>query len=167
MEHTVPALIVAAAILIGGLVMTGVTTGALERVDRSWRDMLTVAEERMGTALEQVSTDLSPDGSQVTVVMKNAGRVAVADPRLMDVIISYRDTGGQQHNLWLPYADGPLQDNTWQVASISNDRRNPSILDPGETMELVVRVSPPIDTANSDRWLVVALASGVTYTVYF
>jgi hypothetical protein len=34
-------------------------------------------------------------------------------------------------------------------------------------MELVVRVSPPIDTANSDRWLVVALASGVTYTVYF
>ncbi|HXG41185.1 MAG TPA: hypothetical protein VNL95_00440 [Dehalococcoidia bacterium] len=167
MEHTIPALIVAAAVLVGALVMTGVTTGAVERVDRSWRDMLAVAEERVGSALEQVSTDLSPDGTQVTVLLKNAGRVAIADPRLMDVIISYRDGSGQRHTRWLPYADGPLQDNTWQVASISNDRRNPGILDPGETMQVVVQVSPAVDTTNSDRWLVLALASGLSYTIYF
>ncbi len=125
MEHTIPALIVAAAILIGGLVMTGVTTNALERVDRSWRDMLSVAEERMGSVLEQVSASVSPDGTQVRLVMKNVGRVPITDPRLMDVIVSYYDAGGQQHSRWLPYADGPLRDNTWQIASISNDRRNP------------------------------------------
>ncbi len=167
MEHTVPALIVAAAILIGGLVMTGVTTGALERVDRSWRDMLTVAEERVGSDLELVSASLSGDGRQVTLVMRNVGRVAIVDPRLLDVIVTYRDTSGQRHSLWLPYADGPLQDNTWQVTAIGNDRRNPGILDPGESMEVAVQVSPAMDTANSDRWLVLALASGVSYTIYF
>jgi len=114
-----------------------------------------------------VSTSLSPDGTQVTVLLKNAGRVAIVDPRLMDVIISYRDSGGQRHSLWLPYADGPLQDNTWQVAAISNDRRNPGILDPGETMQVVVQVSPAIDTSNNDRWLVLALSSGLSYTIYF
>jgi hypothetical protein len=167
MEQTIPALIIAAAILIGGLVMTGVTSNALDRVDRSWREMLAVAEERAGSALELVSTDLAADGRQVTVVMKNVGRVTVSDPRLMDLIISYRDSSGQRHSRWLPYADGPLQDNSWQVAAISNDRRNPGILDPGESMEVRVQVSPAIDTANSDRWLVLALPSGLSFTVYF
>ncbi len=99
MEHTIPALIVAAAVLVGALVMTGVTTGAVERVDRSWRDMLAVAEERVGSALEQVSTSLSPDGTQVTVLLKNAGRVAIVDPRLMDVIIDWT-TGIARPRRW-------------------------------------------------------------------
>jgi len=167
MEQSVPALILAAVMVVGSLVMAGVTTGAMGTLEGSWRQMLTVAEERLGTQLSLVGSELSPDGHLLRVHLRNDGRVTIADPRLMDVIVTYHDPQGALHTMWLPYADGPLQNNTWTVEAIGGDRRNPGLADPEEVMTLAIRLQPPVDVANDARWLVVVAPSGVSYTFYF
>jgi len=167
MEQSVPALVIAVVMVVGSLMMAGVTTGALDTLEGAWREMVTSAEERVGTQLSPLTSELSADGRLLRVHLRNEGRVVLGDPRLMDVIITYRDPNGQVHTLWLPYADGPLSDNTWTVEAIGGDRRNPGLLDPGEVMAMAVQVNPPVDGANPLRWLVLVTASGLSYVVYF
>ncbi len=167
MEQGVPALILAAVMVVGSLLMAGITTGAMGSLEGAWRQTLATAEERLGTQLSLVGSELSADGQLLRLHLRNNGRVTLADPRLMDVIITYQDSQGQPHSRWLPYADGPLGDNTWTIEAIGGDRRNPGLLDPGEVMTVAVRLQPPVDVANDVRWLVVVTPTGVAYSFYF
>ncbi len=147
--------------------MTGVTTGAVDNMHRAWREVLATAEERLGTQLALLTTELGQDGRLVRLYLRNDGRASVDDPRLMDLIVTYRDNQGNRHTLWLPYAEGPLQDNSWTVDAIGNDRRSPGVWDPGEVATIAFRVNPPIDVANQGRWLVLVAPSGISYSFYF
>ncbi len=140
MEHTIPALVIAAVLVFGGIVMAGVTNSSIDRVGQSWREIESLSEERLGTDLSVVSTQVN--GSDVSVVLRNRGRTPIADPTLMDVIINYTGTDSTRYVRWLPYTSGPLADNTWTVASIANDYRNPGMLDNGEEMTIQMRLNP-------------------------
>ena len=164
MEHTIPALVIAAVLVFGGVVMAGVTNSTVDKVGESWRDIEAIAEERLGTELAVVSTQVS--GSDVSVVLRNRGRTPIADPTLMDVIINYTGTDSTRYVRWLPYTPGPLADNTWTVASIANDYRNPGMLDNGEEMTLQMRLNPAT-AGGPDRWVVVATETGISYSIYF
>jgi archaellum component FlaF (FlaF/FlaG flagellin family) len=165
MEHAIPALVIAAIIVVGGVILADATRGSLQTVDDSWRDIEAISEERLGTDLTVVSTQVTDGGATVTAVIRNEGRTSIADPSRMDLIMNYDGVDDERHVVWLPYADSP-GDNEWTVDSISGDYRNPGIVDTGEEMTIQIRLSPA--TADGpDRWLVLATETGVAYSIYF
>jgi archaellum component FlaF (FlaF/FlaG flagellin family) len=165
-EHTIPALVLAAILIIGGVLMAGVTSSSVDKVNQSWRDIEALSEERLGTDLTVVSTQVTGGGADVTAVLRNEGRTPVREPSLMDVIINYEGTDDQRYVLWLPYTDGALQDNTWTVTGIAGDYRNPGVLDTGEEMTIQIRLNPATKDG-PDRWLVIATEAGISYSIYF
>jgi archaellum component FlaF (FlaF/FlaG flagellin family) len=167
MEHAIPALVIAAIIVVGGVILADATRGSLQTVDESWRDIEAISEERLGTALTVVSTQVTDGGATVTAVIRNEGRTSIAEPSHMDLIINYDGTDDQRHVVWLPYTEtSPPGDNQWTVDSISGDYRNPGMLDTGEQMTVELRLDPSTGDG-PDRWLVLATETGVAYSIYF
>lgn len=167
MEHAIPALVIAAVILVGGVVLADATRGSLQTVDQSWRDMEALSEERLGTELTVVSANVTDGGATVTIVLRNQGRTSIREPSLMDLIINYDGTDEDRHVVWLPYTDdNPPGDNQWTVDSISNDYRNPGIFDTGEEMTIEIHIDPATKEG-PNRWLVLATETGIAYSIYF
>jgi archaellum component FlaF (FlaF/FlaG flagellin family) len=167
MEHTIPALVIAAIIVVGGVILAGVTNSSLDSVGLSWREMEALSEERLGTNLTVVSTDVTGGDQDVTVVLGNEGRTVIEEPSHMDLIINYEDAASQRYVVWLPYTESnPPGDNQWTVDSISGDYRNPGVFDTGEEMTIKIHLNPATG-AGPDRWLVLATETGITYSIYF
>jgi len=167
MEHLIPALVLAAVIVFGGVILADATRGSLETVDESWRDIEALSEERLGTDLTVVSTQVTDGGATVTAVIRNEGRTSITEPSYMDLIINYDGTDDERSVVWLPYTDtSPPGDNQWTVDSISGDYRNPGILDTSEEMTIRIRLNPATKDG-PDRWLVLATETGVVYSIYF
>ena len=167
MEHAIPALVIAALIVVGGVMLAGVTNSSIDSVGQSWRDMEALSEERLGTNLSVVSTDVTGGGADVTLVLSNGGRTAIQQPSHMDLIINYDGTDDERYVLWLPHTDSnPPGDNQWTVDSISGDYRNPGIFDGGEEMTIKIHLSPATKDG-PNRWLVLATEAGITYSIYF
>ena len=167
MEHAIPALVIAAIIVVGGVILADATRGSLQTVDESWRDIEALSEERLGTDLTVVSTNVSNGGATVTAVLRNEGRTAITKPSHMDMIINYDGTDDQRHVVWLPYTkNNPPGDNQWTVDSISGDYRNPGVLDTGEDMTIEIQLNPATQEG-PNRWLVVATETGIAYSIYF
>jgi archaellum component FlaF (FlaF/FlaG flagellin family) len=167
MEHAIPALVIAAIIVVGGVVLADATRGSLKTVDESWRDIEAISEERLGTDLTVVSTDVTDGGATVTLVLGNEGRTSITEPSRMDLIINYNGTDDERYVVWLPYTESsPPGDNQWTVDSISGDYRNPGNFDMGEEMTIQIRLNPPTNDG-PDRWLVLATETGVSYSIYF
>lgn len=166
MEHTIPALVLAAILIVGGVMLAGVTNSSVDKVNQSWREIEALSEERLGTDLTVVSTQVTGGGADVAVVLGNEGRTPIREPSLMDVIVNYDGTDDERYVAWLPYTDGALQDNTWTVTGISDDYRNPGVLDAGEEMTIAIRLNPATKDGPG-RWLVVATETGISYSIYF
>jgi len=166
MENSIPALVIAGVLIIAAAVLGNVTNRSVSSVGDAWRDMETVSEARLGTELAVVSANLDPTNTQVTVVLRNDGRTSISDFQHMDVIANYDGDSGR-YSVWLPYTDLPVQPaNTWKVNGITNDNKNPGILDTGEEMTIVVDVNPAA-TGPTNRWLSLATETGLSYTVSF
>jgi hypothetical protein len=167
MEQTIPALLIAAILIIAGAIIAGVTNSSVRTVNDSWREMEVISEERLGTDLTVVSTQVSGDNLEVTMTVLNEGRTPLDDLDHMDLIITYDGSDSQRYNTWLAYTEETVQpSNTWKLVSISNDSHNPGIVDSGEEVTLLARVSPAV-AAGPGRWIVFATETGVAYTVYF
>jgi len=167
MEHAIPALVIAAIIVVGGVILADVTRGSMETVDESWRDIEAISEERLGTELTVVSTQVTDGGATVAAVIRNEGRTSITEPARMDLIINYNGTDDERHVVWLPYTETtPPGDNEWTVDSISGDYRNPGMLDTGEEMTIEIHLNPATQDG-PDRWLVLATETGVAYSIYF
>jgi len=166
MEHTVPALVIAALLVLGGVTMASVTNSSIDRVSESWREIEAISEERLGTDLTVVSTQVSPLGTDVTVVIRNNERTSVTEPSRMDLIINYTGVDTTRYSRWLAYTSGALQDNTWTVTAMVGDFRNPGDLDSGEEMTIQIRLNPAA-MVSANRWLVIGTDTGIAYSVYF
>ena len=167
MEHAIPALVIAAVIVVGGVILADATRGSVQTVDQSWRDIEALSEERLGTDLTVVSTQVTDGGATVTLVIRNQGRTSITEPSHMDLIINYDGTDDERYVVWLPYTDtSPPANNQWTVDSISGDYRNPGMLDTGEEMTIQIRLNPPTKDG-PNRWLVHATETGVAYSIYF
>ena len=167
MEHLIPALVLAAVIVFGGVILADATRGSVQTVDQSWRDIEALSEERLGTDMTVVSTQVTDGGATVTAVIRNEGRTSITEPSHMDLIINYDGTDDERYVVWLPYTDtSPPGDNQWTVDSISGDYRNPGILDTSEEMTIRIRLNPATKDG-PDRWLVLATETGVVYSIYF
>lgn len=167
MEHTIPALLVAAIMILSGVLLADVTTSSVDNINQSWREIEAITEERLGTDLSVESTSVNGGGDEVTIDILNEGRTEIDAFEQMDFIITYDGQDAQRYSNWLPYNEDVSQpDNTWQITTIANDYRNTGVLDMGEQMTVRVLLDPATDVG-PNRWLVFATDTGISYTVYF
>jgi archaellum component FlaF (FlaF/FlaG flagellin family) len=163
METSIPALLVAAIIMIATVVMARSGYTSVDRMSQSWQ----VMEERLGqqarTELTVVETRVDDSKANVTVRLRNDGQTKIADFARMDVLVQYFSESGERHIRWIPYTSGALESNTWTVESIANDTFEPNVLNPGEILEMQIRINPPIG-AGSTGWIIVSTENGVTAT---
>ena len=163
METSIPALLVAAIIMISTVVMARSGYTSVDRMSQSWQ----VMEERLGqqarTELTVAETSVDESKANLTVRLRNDGQTKIADYARMDVLVQYFSESGERYVRWIPYTSGALESNTWTVESISNDTFEPNVLNPGEILEMQIRINPPIG-AGSTGWIIVSTENGVTAT---
>jgi archaellum component FlaF (FlaF/FlaG flagellin family) len=165
METSIPALLVAAILMITTVVMARSGYTSVDKLGQSWQ----VMEDRLGqqarTELTVVSTQVDPSGANITVQLRNDGQTKVADYARMDVLVQYFTESAERYVTWIPYTSGALGSNTWTVASIANDTFEPNVLNPGETLEMTIRINPTLGTGTT-AWVIVSTENGVTATAY-
>lgn len=167
MEQSIPALVIAAILIMGGVLMAGVANNSITSVNESWRDIEAIAEERLGTEMAVTSTSLDPGGTQLSATLLNSGRTSISDFEHMDIIVNYDGVDSSRYNRWVPFSDDPMPPpNSWTVTGITNDYRNPGVLDTGEELNITVQLSPAAAAA-PDRWITISTETGVSYSVYF
>jgi archaellum component FlaF (FlaF/FlaG flagellin family) len=166
MENAIPAVVIAGILITAAALLGHATNTSVDNVGGAWRDMEAVSELRLGTDLAVVSSQIDVDNDTITVTLLNEGSTAINDYALMDVIANYDGASGR-YSVWLPYTeDAPQPGNTWTVTAIANDVKDPGIFNTGEELTLTIEVDPAV-AATTNRWLSLAAATGVTYTVYF
>ncbi len=161
METSIPALLIAAIMLITSIVMARSGYSSVDRLGQSWQAMEQRLEERVRTQLTAVSAQVDESHANITLELRNDGQTPVADFARMDVLVQYFSESGAHYVNWVPFTSGPLQSNTWAVESILDDYVNPGVLDPEETLQIQVRINPPMGTG-TNGWIIVSTENGVT-----
>ncbi|HWO73984.1 MAG TPA: hypothetical protein VNN21_10545 [Dehalococcoidia bacterium] len=166
MENAIPTLVIGAIILAAIGILGRDSLHAYDEMGLSLREMETRIVARAGTQLVVTQTSVDPSGGVVTVSLRNDGRTRIGDFAALDVILTYYSAPASQVNVWLPYsASGPAT-NAWTLLSILNDAYEPGILNPGETANLRLDVSPSI-AAGQTNSLVIATELGSTVEAAF
>ncbi|MDQ1274518.1 MAG: archaeal flagellar protein FlaF [Euryarchaeota archaeon] len=112
--------------------------------------------------------NISIDGADFLVSLQNTGSTKIGDFTYMDIIVAYQNESDTMKTVWVPYQEvGVLSENSWTKMGIIPDLINPGVFDPGEEMELKVRLNasdPPGDS--SINWFLVAAPNGVKASWY-
>jgi len=166
MENALPAMLIGGLLVLAAALLSNATNSSVVTVGDSWRDMEALTEERLGTEVGIISTNLDGSGQVLQVVLRNQGRTTISAFERMDLIANYDGASGRL-NLWLPYTEtAPQPGDTWTVSGIANDNKNPGLLDTGEDASITVQLAVAV-TGPTNRWLSFATESGVAYTVPF
>lgn len=161
METSIPALLVAAILMITTVVMARTGYSSVDRIGQSWQVMEERLEERVRTELTTVETLVDGSYANITVRVRNDGQTPVADWARMDVVVQYFSESGTRYVRWIPYTSGALQSNTWTLVNIENDTFEPGVLNPGEIAEIRIRINPLMGTGTSG-WVIISTENGVT-----
>ena len=165
METSIPALLVTAILMITTVVLARSGYTSLDELGQSWQVMQERLGDQVHTQMAVVETRIDESLANITVRIRNDGQTKMADYPRMDVVVQYFSESGTRYVRWVPYTSGALESNTWTVASISNDVFEPDVLNPGEVMEMQIRVNPPLG-AGTTGWVIVATENGVTVSAY-
>jgi hypothetical protein len=166
MENGIPALLIAAILMLSTVLMArGGYLGA-DAIGQSLRQSETRYEQQNRTGLTVTGTSIDPTGANITITLLNGGQTPVADFVSMDVVVQYFGAGGARYDKWLPYTSGALASDTWKTGTFTNDVFEPGILNPGETMQVLIRVNPVVGQATTNL-AIIGTEKGVTVQTYF
>ena len=147
----------------GFLTSVDTTTGGLGEVGQR-------NEEIMRTELSATSAVTSGGGLYLDVALTNDGQVKLADFDKWDVIVQYYDDGGSYYVIWLPYTEGTLADNEWEVTGIylggSSEAFEPNILNPGEEIRIRARLAPVVGKKTINQ-VVISTPNGIPTLMSF
>ena len=161
METSIPALLIAAILMITTVVMARSGYNSVDRLGESWQVMEQRLEEQVRTELTPVETLVDPSYANITVRLRNDGQTPVADWARMDVVVQYFSESGTRYARWIPYTSGALRSNTWTLVNIENDTFEPGVLNPGEIAQIRIRINPLMG-AGTNGWVIVSTENGVT-----
>lgn len=165
METSLPALLVTALLMITTVVLARSGYSSLDTLGQSWQVMEERLSDQTHTQFSVAETRIDEGKANITVMLRNDGQTKTADYSRMDVVVEYFSETGTRYVQWMPYVTGSLQSNTWTVISISNDAFEPDVLNPGEVMEMQIRVNPPLGPGTTG-WVIIAAENGVTISAY-
>ena len=169
METAIVSLICIALVVFGGMTMsqgflTSVDASAVGLEETGQRD-----EVIMRTELTPVSTNM-PASNTLEEILENSGQTKLADYDKWDVIVQYYDGAGTYYIKWLPYTEGTLGDNEWEIVWIQLDGEaeifEPNVLNPKEAIKIRAQLNPSVG-ATTTNMVVVATPSGITASTYF
>jgi hypothetical protein len=166
MDNAIPSLIIGAIILTAIAVLGRGSLSTYEDLGMSLRAMEDRLVERTGTDLTVQNTNVDASGDFVTFELRNDGQTRILAFERLDLIVTYYDTPTTQLSAWLPYNDGAPAANAWTLLSILDDAYEPGILNPGETAQLRLDLTPGI-AASQTNSLVISTELGTTVEAAF
>lgn len=166
METSIPALLIAAILMLSTVFMARGGFIGMDAVGQQIKQSETSIGAQNRTALEATAATVDPTGTTVTLTVLNAGQTNVSQYAQMDVVLQYFDEAGVRHDAWIPYTSGALAANTWTTGAFTDDVFEPRILNPGESMEIVAQVNPAIGKTTTNR-AVIGTEKGVTIQTLF
>ena len=169
METAIVSLICIALVVFGGMTMS---QGFLTSVDTSTTGLEEIGhrdETIMRTELSSISAS-QPASNTLEVTLENNGQTKLADFDKWDVIVQYYDSTGTYYTKWLPYTEGTLGDNEWEVVWIRLDGETeifePNVLNPEEEIKIRTQLNPSVG-AGTTNMVVLATPSGIPVSTYF
>lgn len=166
MENAIPSMVIG-AILLSAIAILG--RGSLQTYDQlggSLRAMESRLVEKSTTDLAVTEATVDVTGKFVSVTLLNEGSTRVGRVENIDVIVSYFTSLSGQANAWLPFDATGITANSWSVVTILNDDYEPGILNPGESAQLLLNLSPGIAVGPSNS-LVISTEAGATTAASF
>lgn len=144
----------------GGFYMADVLADSVIEMQENKNDMAKTEIEITG---------VSTDSVDIRVALQNTGSTKIGDFIYMDVIVTYQNGSGNIKTVWIPYQESEiLAKNRWTKVDIVPDLINPGVFDPGEEMEVQVRLDSSDPIGNSSvNWLLVAAPNGAKASRYF
>jgi hypothetical protein len=144
-----------AMIVVGGMTLS---QGILTSADSAALSVETISVREgdiMRTDIDLVRAAQLSWGDDLRITVKNIGQTKLASYDKWDLIATYETSDSTMHSTWLPYTTSPLTDNEWIKARIGLDGPyeyfEPGILNPGEEMVILAKLTPPSDnTATGD-----------------
>jgi hypothetical protein len=158
-----------AMIVVGGMtlsqgILTSTDTHALTVDEISVRE-----GEIARTDLSAVRAEYLSWADRLRITVANEGQTKLAMFSKWDLIIHYND-GATYRTEWLPLTTGELNDNEWQMARIGLNGPveffEPGILNPGEELVMLARVSP-LPASNTTGEITVASLNGINDSISF
>ena len=149
MEWAIAVIISIALIVFGGMTMAQGFLSSTDSAALSIEDITITKGEITRTEISlndarQIGADL------VEMTVENTGQVKLASFNKWDVIVHYYDADYDYYIKWLQYTEGSLGSNEWRQTGIfldasdnSSEVFEPGILNPGEEMEIEVKLQPP------------------------
>lgn len=163
MESALVAIVCVALMLFGMLALVQSTLFSIDTVSSSWKQMEIRSGEISRTEIAiDAAVTLELGNTIVRITVANQGQVSFHDFSKWDVLVQYYDAGDSYHILRASYTSSdPPGNNEWTNLAPTPTVFGPGILNPGEQMEVKLKLSPAIK-AGSDFLVVVATTNGVT-----
>ncbi len=136
-------------ILVTIVFITG-TNALLETTHKSFKDLERDLLEKIMTKVSIANLAWDNTSGDVTVYISNDGSTKIVEYNHMDIILI--------HNGTAKYLDYPSD---WQILGIENDTINPDILDPGETLKIIV--NGPFSENDTVKFII-STPNGVVYS---
>ena len=141
MENIIITLICVSLIMVGALNLTMSSFNSIDILSDSWKDSQSKIIDMSRTVIAALSTITGEDGDYVEINVRNDGNTILGDFDRWDVIVTYQQGDVQ----WLSYSTVAPG---WYVEGIYYDGNpeiyGPNILDPGEDMKIILKLSPPV-----------------------
>jgi len=156
--------VICIAILLTGTTAFGMSAlNSLDTLSDSMREQMNLISDIRMTSISSVRSSTEEGGGEAYITIRNDGQTSLASFSKWDVIIQYTD--GQVQ--WLPYG---LQTPGWTVDGIYMNG-NPEIFEPNifnahETMDLNLKLSPPVSD-NSTNLANIVTPNGMRTSVLF
>ncbi len=166
METAISALIVIGVLILSVTGLFGQSVSSQMTIAEASRAALVAEGERARTNLAPVSATVSVSGDYLELAFRNSGSTRLSNFERWDLILRYKDTTGTNQLKWYGY---PAQwsRTIYQVLSPPQlEAIEPGILNPGETLDLQLSLSPRIGTGSTNL-ATVSTPSGITATMVF
>jgi flagellar protein FlaF len=166
MEHGIPALFIAAIFLVATVLVGRGGFIGMDGVGQSLKASEMRFEDRTGTELAVTDDAIDPTGANVTLTVRNDGQTPIGDFSRMDVLVQYFGETGTRYDKWTAYTSAGLESDTWTTGAFTDDVFEPGILNPGEQMEIIVRVNPVVGAGTTNK-AIISTEHGVTIETMF
>lgn len=166
MEHGIPALFIAAIFLVATVLVGRGGFIGMDNVGQSLKASEMRFTERSGTELSVTGTSIDGAGANITLTIRNDGQTPIGDYSRMDVLVQYFGETGTRYDKWVAYTSGALASDTWTTGAFTDDVFEPGILNPGEQVEIIVRVNPVVGAGTTNK-AVVSSEFGITIQTMF
>jgi len=172
MEWAITVMISIALIVFGGMTMAQGFLSSTDSAALSIEDITITKGEIMRTEVS-LNSARQIGASLVEMLVGNTGQVKLASFGKWDVIVQYYDADYDYYIKWLQYTEGSLGSNEWRKTGIfldasdnSSEVFEPGILNPGEEMEIELKLNPP-PRAGTTVETVVTTPNGVRDSISF